>query len=176
MIQQKDKKTSITSIEVMSENENFAKIFCEGISKNISDYYTEIKSRKARLNMEILQFQTDSIRAELNSAITGVAAADDNVFHLNPAMIIKKTTSTRRQLDVQANTAILIQLVAQLEMAKVTLRKETPLIQVVDAPILPLEKDKPSKLLSMIIGGLIAAFLSVLYLTLSKLYKKIVFN
>ena len=91
-------------------------------------------------------------------------------------MIIKKTTSTRRQLDVQANTAILIQLVAQLEMAKVTLRKETPLIQVVDAPILPLEKDKPSKLLSMIIGGLIAAFLSVLYLTLSKLYKKIVFN
>ena len=176
LIQQKDKKTSITSIEVMSENENFAKIFCEGISKNISDYYTEIKSRKARLNMEILQFQTDSIRAELNSAITGVAAADDNVFHLNPAMIIKKTTSTRRQLDVQANTAILIQLVAQLEMAKVTLRKETPLIQVVDAPILPLEKDKPSKLLSMIIGGLIAAFLSVLYLTLSKLYKKIVFN
>ena len=176
LIQPKDKKTSITNIEVFNENENFAKIFCEGISKEISTYYTEIKSKKARINMEILQFQTDSIRAELNSAITGVAVANDNVFNLNSALNIKRTISTRRQVDVQANTAILTQLVAQLEMAKVTLRKETPLLQVVDTPILPLEKIKASKLTSLILGGLLAGFLTVLYLIFSNLYKMILHN
>jgi hypothetical protein len=35
-------------------------------------------------------------------------------------------------VDVQANTAILTELVKQSELAKVTLRKETPLIQIID--------------------------------------------
>jgi hypothetical protein len=45
-------------------------------------------------------------------------------------------------VDVQANTAILTEeLVKQTELAKVTLRKETPLIQIMNGPILPLTKN-----------------------------------
>jgi uncharacterized protein involved in exopolysaccharide biosynthesis len=110
-IDQKDKKASITSIEVISSNENFSKIFCENLAKETSEYYVEIKSKKARLNVEILQKQTDSIRTELNNAITGVASADDNVFNLNMAMNVKRSPGMRRQVDVQANTAILTSLV-----------------------------------------------------------------
>ena len=172
-IYQKDKKISITSIEVINEDEKFAKIFCESIAKEISNLYTEIKSKKARINMEILQFQTDSIRAELNNAITGVATASDNVFNLNSAMNIKKTSSSKRQVDVQANTAILTQLVGQLELAKVSLRKETPLIQIIDPPILPLEKDEVSKLKNLFFGIFLGGFLSVVYFIIHKQYKKI---
>ena len=57
--------------------------------------------------MAILQKQTDSIRGELNRAITGVAVANDNTFSLNPALNVRRTPSARRQVDVQANTAIL---------------------------------------------------------------------
>jgi len=173
-ILQKDKKVSITSIEVISENEQFAKVFCENLAKETSEFYVETKSKKARLNTEILQKQTDSIRNELNNAITGVAAASDNVYNLNPALNVKSSPGKRRQVDVQANTAILTQLVAQLEMSKVTLRKETPLIQVIDRPILPLEKEKVGKLKSLILGGFLAGFLTVLYLIFSNLYKKII--
>ena len=173
-INQKDKKVSITSIEVISESEKFAKAFCENLAKETSEFYIETKSKKSRLNTEILQRQTDSIRSELNSAITGVATASDNVYNLNPALNVKRTPSTRRQVDVQANTAILTQLVAQLELSKVTLRKETPLIQVIDRPILPLEKEKAGKLKSLIIGGFLAGFLTVFYLIFSNLYKKII--
>ena len=125
------------------------------------------------MNVEILQKQTDSIREALNNAITGVASESDNVYNLNPAFNVKSSPGKRRQVDVQANTAILTQLVAQLELSKVTLRKETPLIQVIDRPILPLEKDKVSKLKSLILGGFLAGFLTVLYLVFSSLYKKI---
>ena len=50
--------------------------------KETSDFYIETKSKKSRLNVDILQHQADSIRAELNGAITGVAAASDNVYNL----------------------------------------------------------------------------------------------
>jgi len=173
-IAQKDKKVSITSIEVVSENENFSKVFCENLVKEISDFYIETKSKKARLNVEILQRQADSIRGELNGAITGVAVEMDNVYNLNPAFNVRSTPSKKRQVDVQANTAILTQLIAQLELSKVTLRKETPLIQVIDKPILPLEKEKVGKLKSLILGGFLAGFLTVLYLVFGRLYKKLV--
>jgi hypothetical protein len=169
-VAQKDKKISIINIEVKSTDELFSKAFTESIAQEVSSYYIEIKSKKARQNMEILQHQTDSIRAELNGAITGVAAAADNTFGLNPAMMVRKTPGTRRQVDVQANTAILTQLVTNLEMAKVSLRKETPLIQVIDRPILPLKKEKVGKLKSLILGGFLAGFLTVLVLIVKKLF------
>ena len=174
VIAQKDKKVSIISLTVKTESELFSKLFCEELLKETSDFYIETKSKKSRLNVDILQHQADSIRAELNGAITGVAAASDNVYNLNPAFNVKRTPGTRRQVDVQANTAILTQLVAQLEMSKVSLRKETPLVQLIDRPILPLEKEKLSRLKSLLLGGFLAGFLMVLYLVSAKLIRKII--
>jgi uncharacterized protein involved in exopolysaccharide biosynthesis len=56
-------------------------------------------------------------------------------------------------------------------MAKVSLRKETPLIQVIDRPILPLKKEKVGKLNSLIRGGFLAGFLTILMLIFKRLYK-----
>jgi uncharacterized protein involved in exopolysaccharide biosynthesis len=131
----------------------------------VSDFYVTTKSKKARMNMQILEKQTDSIRGELNGAITGVAVANDNTFNLNPALNIRRTPSVRRQVDVQANTAILTELVKQSEMAKVTLRKETPLIQVIDRPILPLKKERLGKVKGLVLGGFLVGFLTVFFLT-----------
>ena len=170
---QKDKKIAILSIDVSSTNELFSKYFTEALVKEVSDFYVTTKSKKARENMDILERQTDSIRGELNGAITGVAVANDNTFALNPAMNVRRAPSARRQVDVQANTAILTELVKQAELAKVTLRKETPLIQVIDRPILPLAKEKFGKAKGLVIGGFLAGFLVVLGLIVRRLLKSI---
>jgi uncharacterized protein involved in exopolysaccharide biosynthesis len=57
VISQKDKKVSILSIEMNSTNEQFAKVFCETIAKETSEYYVEIKSKKSKMNVDILQHQ-----------------------------------------------------------------------------------------------------------------------
>jgi len=163
-VAQKDKKISIINIDVASTNELFAKFFCEALAKQVGDFYVMTKSKKARMNMAILERQVDSIRGELNGAITGVAVANDNAFNLNPAMNVRRAPSARRQVDVQANTAILTELVKQSELAKVTLRKETPLIQVIDSPILPLAKERFGRIKGFVIGGFLAGFLIVLFL------------
>lgn len=170
---QKDKKVSIITVEVKSENELFAKLFTESLVKVVSDYYVETKTKKAKYNFEILQKQTDSIRNELDMAISGVAQANDNTYNLNPALNIKRAISSRRQVDVQANTAILTQLVTNLEIAKVTLRKETPLIQIIDKPILPLAKENASKSTTLLIFGFLFGFLSCLFFILQQWWHKI---
>jgi hypothetical protein len=171
-ILQKDKKVTILSIEVTSENEIFSKLFCESLAKETSDFYIETKSKKARINVNVLQNQVDSIRNALNGAITGVAGEIDNVYNLNPSLNVKGTASKKRQIDVQSNSAILSNLVVQLELSKMTLRKETPLIQPIDKPILPLNKQKPSKLKALLIWSFLSGFSTVLYFIFNRVYKK----
>lgn len=171
---QKDKKLGIISIDLTSSNELFAKYFCEALVNQVGKFYIETKSKKARNNMSILDRQVDSIRGELNGSITGVAVANDNTFNLNPAMNVRRAPSSKRQVDVQANTAILTELVKQAELAKVTLRKETPLIQVIDRPIFPLPKERFGKLKGLILGGFLSGFLIVFFLIIKKLLKDLV--
>jgi len=171
---QKDKKISIINIDVLSSNELFAKYFCEALAKEVGQFYIETKSKKARTNMAVLERQVDSIRRELNGSITGVAVANDNTFNLNPALNIRRAPSARRQVDVQANTAILTELVKQSELAKVTLRRETPLIQVIDRPILPLAKERFGKAQGIILGGILGGFLLVFFLIFKRIFNEII--
>jgi hypothetical protein len=170
---QKDKKIAIVTIDVASTNELFSKYFTEALVKEVSDFYIDTKSKKSRENMLILERQTDSIRRELNGAITGVAVANDNTFGLNPAMNVRRAPSVRRQVDVQANTAILTELVKQSELAKVTLRKETPLIQIIDRPILPLANERFGKAKGIVVGGFLAGFLVTFGLIIRRVLKQL---
>ena len=101
-----------------------------------------------------------------------MANSSDKVYNLNPALNIKGSQSKKWQVDVQANTEILKQLVIQLELAKVTLRKETPLIQYIDIPILPLQREKSGKLISMFIGLILFNLFTFFYLLLNRSYKQ----
>ena len=169
-VEQNDKKISIISVNFRSENEAFAKAFTESLTKQVSEFYVATKSKKARMNMVILQKQTDSIRAELNGAITGVAVANDNTFMLNPALNINRASSSKRQVDVQSNSVILTELVKQTELSKVNLRKDTPLIQVIDRPILPLPKEQFGKIRGIFLGGSLFGFFIVLSLIIRRIF------
>jgi len=176
IIMQKDKKVSILSIEVISEDELFSKLFCENLANNTSEFYIETKSKKAKNNVDVLQKQLDSVKNALNGSISGASTEVDNFYNLNPAYNVKTARGKQRQIDVQANTAIFTNLTVQLELAKITLRKETPLIQLIDSPILPLEKYKFGKLKSLMLGGFLAGFLIVLYLIVVRIYYNILKN
>lgn len=171
LVAQKDKKIAIIAMDVSSNDELFSLYFCQALAKQVGNFYIETKSKKARLNMEVLERQTDSIRRELNSAITGVAVANDNTFNLNPALNVRRAPSVRKQVDVQANTAILTELVKQSELAKVTLRKDTPLIQVIDRPILPLKKSKLGHVMGFVLGSFLLGFLTILFLMVKNVFK-----
>lgn len=156
---QKDKKNSVIFVELSTKSENFSKQFTETLAIIVSDFYIETKSKKARQNLTILQRQVDSVRNQLSSSVMGVAVSTEQTFGLNPALNVQRVPSAKKQIDVQTNTAVLTELLKQTEIAKINVRKETPLIQVIDKPILPLKKEKFGKLKGIVLGGFLAAFL-----------------
>lgn len=164
-----DKKSSIMVLNVKSGNELFSKLFAEMLIKEVSDFYIDTKTRKSVDNLEILQRQADSVRRELNSAISGVALSVDANPNANPARQILLAPSQRRTVDVQANQVMLTELVKNLELSKMSLRRETPLIQIIDTPILPLKKIIVSKTTSLLTGGIIGVFILTLFLIAKKL-------
>ena len=166
-----DKKLSILKVSVQSEDEVFSKAFTEALVREVSQFYVQTKTKKSTTNVAILQHQTDSVRRQLNGAISGVAQSNDAIPNLNASRQILRSSGQQRQVDVQANTAILTELVKNLELSKLSLRKETPLIQVIDKPILPLPVEKFGKVKGILLGGFLAVFLVVIGLIGSRVIK-----
>jgi hypothetical protein len=148
-------KVAITNINCKSKSKKFSRYFPEKLIEVVSKFYTETKTKKAKLNYDILKVQTDSIRVELYNSIAGLAVANDNIVGLNPAFNIKRVPSAKKQVDIQANTAILTELVKNLELARVNLLNTTPLIQVIDNPRYPIEEIRIRKIIGIGIGGIL---------------------
>ncbi|SKB93867.1 Wzz/FepE/Etk N-terminal domain-containing protein [Daejeonella lutea] len=171
-VNRKDDQLGIIMIRVKSGNEQFAKKFVETLAEVVTGFYVETKTKKSVQNLAILQYQTDSVRRALNYAISGVAVSADMNPNPNPARRVLAVPSQRRTVDVQASQAILTELVKNLEISKMSLRRETPLIQVIDTPILPLDITMFGKRRGLMIGGIIGGFLMINYL----LIRRFLFN
>lgn len=165
-----DKKLSIINVEVVSEDELFAKEFTNVLVQTVNNFYILAKTKKTSQNVLILQKQADSVRLVLNSSISGVASALDASPNANPLLQSLKVPSQKRQVDVQASSAIYSEVVKNLEVSKMLLRQETPLIQIIDAPVLPLAKSKLSKAKAGTIGLLLGILICSLLLIVKTLF------
>lgn len=176
LVDKLDKKLSIMQVDIESADELFAKAFCEALIQNVTDFYIENRTRKSVENLTILTRQVDSVRRELNAALGGMAAATDANPNANAAFQALRVPSQKRQVDVQANTAILTELVKQQELAKLNVQNDKPLIQSLDRPTLPLEKEQIGKIKGLILGAFVLGFLTTILLIMKRIYRQIMFE
>lgn len=166
MVVKPDRKSSIIRVDIKGPDEFFAKAFNNQIVKNVNDFYVQTKTKKALESVAIVKNKVDSIRAEMNGSIYRAVAISDATPNLNPIRQVERLAPIQRsQFSAETNKLILGELVKNLEMSKMTLLKETPLIQVVDEPILPLYSEKTSArkvgLISAVLGGI---FIIIIFL------------
>ncbi len=163
-----DKKYDIYQISYKGKDELFSKMFVQEIVNQVASFYTETKTKKAKQNVEILQKRVDSIHDALGDLITQKANIAD--ANLNPIFQKVKVREQKGQIDMTALSAGYGELLKNLELAKYTLLKETPLIQIIDEPKLPLKKKTYSLVLYSILGGMVFFILSIGLLVFLKLY------
>jgi uncharacterized protein involved in exopolysaccharide biosynthesis len=94
-----------------------------------------------------------------------VASSTDAVPNANPLKSILSVSTQNKTVDAEIDRAALIQLSTNLQAAKISLNQQTPLIDFIDTPILPLEVQKVTKIKGGILGGLIGFFIGVVILT-----------
>lgn len=174
MVGKPDKKLSIIKVDVKARDEVFSKTFNDAIVKNVNDFYLRTKTKKSLQNVQIMQQKTDSVRAVMNNSIYTAVAVADATPNLNLTRQVKRIApSQKAQFSAETNKAVLSSLIQNLEMSKLALMKETPLLEVLDQPNYPLTKERFGKLKGLILGGLIFGFLSIMFLTLRNIFKTI---
>lgn len=172
-----DKKLSIIKVIFKSKDESFSKEFNDELVLRVNEFYIQTKTKKSLENVKILQHKTDSVRAVMNGAISSVATIIDVTPNLNPTRQAQRLVPTQRgQFSAETNKAILSQLLQNLELGKIALLKEAPLIQKIDEPIYPLKVEKVGKIKSIILGAIIFSFLSIFIITISKIISSIIEN
>jgi len=172
-----DKKSSLIKIDVNSTDEIFSKEFNEALVAQVNDFYVKTKTKKSLDNIAILQHKTDSVRAVMNGNIATNALTIDVTPNLNPTRQAQRLIPTQRsQFSAETNKAMLSQMIQNLELSKMALMKESPLIQKVDEPVFPLLVERPSALKSSIVAAFIVAFLTFVILVVKKWYTEILKN
>ena len=163
IVNKPSRKTTILEVGFDHKDENFAKIFNENLVSIVNDFYLKSKTLKTGLNLITLQRQSDSVRDVLNNSIQILAELDEKIPNSNPLLKTNKTPYEKAAVDVRANAAIFAELIKQLEIAKVSHRNNTPLIQIIDSPIYPLENSKWSLIKTLLYGFFSGISLMVFY-------------
>ena len=133
-----DKRQAVYFLTVTHENPELARVFAETMLNEVSGYYIEIMTKKARNNLAILQSEADSIKNIMNANLSSSAVESD--LNVNPMKQSLRVGQNRKMIDVQVSVTLYGEIIKNLKLAEISLRKQTPLIQVIDHPVMPLER------------------------------------
>ena len=162
-------EANIITLSYISVDENFAKQFSENLIDEMSKMYVAHQTKQARNTLDFLQDRADSVFIELDKSEQEFARVKDINQRIIKASGRLKELQLMREVEV-LNTMYL-EIVKNLEISKMTLLNQTPIINIIDKPILPLEEKALSKTMAGILGGFLGGFLSVFFFVFSKLFK-----
>jgi hypothetical protein len=164
-----DRKLEILRVDIISTDEAFSKRFNEELVNTVNQFYITTRTQKATSQVALLEEKVDSVRRLLDRSIHRSAAVADATPNLNPTRQVQRMVPVQQaQFDMEINVAVLEELVKNLEMAKLSLNKEVPLIEIIDAPIYPLERDDKFMFLLPLVGAIIAFFLGCIVLLMNR--------
>ena len=163
----KNDETDIIYLSFKSKEEKFAKLFSENLIDEMSSMYIEYQTKQSTNTIDFLQNRADSVFNELEKAEEEFARVKD----INQRII--KASGRLKELQLMRSVEVLstmyLELVKNIEISKLTLLNQTPIIQVIDRPTLPLEDTKLSSFLVFLISFVLSFLISVFYFVFRKM-------
>ena len=163
----KNDETDIIYLSFKSKEEKFAKLFSENLIDEMSSMYIEYQTKQSTNTINFLQNRADSVFNELEKAEEEFARVKD----INQRII--KASGRLKELQLMRSVEVLstmyLELIKNIEISKLTLLNQTPIIQVIDRPTLPLEDTKLSTFLVFFISFVLSFLISVFYFVFRKM-------
>jgi len=147
-----NEESNILSLTATTRHETLSLTLAQLMFQSLSDYYINKAIEKSLKTFKIVSTKRDSILGELRSKEYQLANFKDR----NRGLLMRtdQVGELRLQRDVAALSAMYAEVLKNTEVADFSLRSKTPFIQVIDAPIAPINPSELS-LVRMIIKGLI---------------------
>ena len=168
-----DRRLDILSIKVTDTDEPFAKRFNEVLVRNVNEFYVETKTLKTGENLKILHRQADSVKQVLDQALADFRLETERIPNPNSIKNNSVLRAQKLEIDMQVAAAVYEEVLKQLEVAKITHQTNTPIVQVVDEPVLPLDNSKPKLLKTIVVNLIIGGILALMFLITRKIYRVI---
>lgn len=160
---------NIINLSYTSVNGEFAKIFVEALIEQMSEMYITYQTAQASNTLSFLNNRADSVFIELEIAEEEFAKVKDINQRIVKASGRLKELQLMRRVEVLS--AMYLEIVKNLELSKLTLLNQTPIIQIIDKPILPLEVEAKSITALGLLGAFLGGFLSLFFFIFRKLFK-----
>lgn len=164
-VQRTNKKGSIISISTSSNNPQFSKLFTERLLNETSEMYIKIKVGNLSSNINRLQNKADSLQAILNR--TSYQSAALKTFDANEAYKSSSVPEEMSQRDKVVLNTLYAEVVKNVEVLRISLINQKPIIHVLDLPKFPLVNQQKSFLLVEFIGLMAGLIIGILYLLLA---------
>ena len=149
-VEKRNKKSTIITLQVSSPDQVFSKTFVEELIKQTSDLYIDIKTGNLSKSISKIQKKADSLQ-------TSLVGIYQNSFQINMS---RNDLSER---DKTFSSTLYAEVVKNLETLKLSLINQTPVIQVLDTPKLPLFDQRIPSRYFLAIGFAIGFALSLFY-------------
>ena len=160
---------NIINLSYTSVNDEFAKVFVEALIEQMSEMYITYQTAQASNTLSFLNNRADSVFIELEIAEEEFAKVKDINQRIVKASGRLKELQLMRRVEVLS--AMYLEIVKNLELSKLTLLNQTPIIQIIDKPILPLEVETKSITALGLLGAFLGGFLSLFFFIFRKLFK-----
>ena len=154
-----DRKLGFFELSVISKDEAFSQMFCTRLLKVATDFYVNTKTRRLQSNVQRLQAKADSLAATLNKKTYSAAETDRLLLNANPVYAAPTVSAEISTRDKYVQATIYGEIIKNLEISKTAMIQETPTVQVVDFPDLPLNSTEENwwvKALSGMMAALVA--------------------
>jgi hypothetical protein len=150
-VEKQNKKSTLITISVNSSNQLFSKLFSERLLKETSELYIDIKVGNLSKSVNKIQQKADSLKNTLSNIY-------QNSFQINSS---RSELSSR---DKTFSSTLYAEVVKNLETLKLSLINQTPIIQTLDLPRLPLKNTKTSGFIILFFGSLSGVLVTIIVL------------
>jgi uncharacterized protein involved in exopolysaccharide biosynthesis len=155
--------TNIMSLEVTTNNEALSIALTENLFNQLSEYYIDKAVEKQLLTLKIIEAKKDSVLAVLKDTEYKLAQFGDS--HQGLTRKTDQISELRLRREITALSAMYAEVLKNTEVADFSLKNKTPFIQVIDAPLQPIQPTQLSLLRKLVMGILIGGIIGTVFVT-----------
>jgi hypothetical protein len=161
--------TQINSISLKMQNDELAVAFTRSVFNALSVFYIEKSIEQKKEAYEMMRYKRDSIYRAMTGNDYSLARFNDRT--LNPVRQTPIVPSAQMQRMTSIYSTAYAQALANTELAEYALAINTPFVQVIDLPILPLSKNSASPIRLAVISVLLGLFVGILFFCGRKFFR-----
>ena len=159
-----ERKLSLIMLRATHTDKYFAHAYVTTAIDQTANYYVELLTSKAKSNLRVLRREADSVQILMQQNLVNSASSSD--LNINPNRAALRVDQNRALVELQVSVTIYGEIIKNLKLAEIGMRKQTPIIQIVDYQQFPLARVGMSPIMWAAVGGFIASSIFLVLVSL----------